>query len=193
MKRMIISIVFLSCFLYLSACSANRDDKHSSEEQSSKTEISISVASPSSNTSLPSSTPSSEASRPASSQSEASTQPEQPPVYSEQALENCLAYLQQSLTDEQHGGIYRISDFNGSGLSLHGGQDKADPYILIWAVDEAAIKRVIGSYSGQKTEIVNVSAAYTLRQLNSVISELQNSEIATNINGMVLGEDNISS
>ena len=193
-KTKILVLVMLLTLLTLAACS-NSTTLSSSEEtipsQSESTSSTPSNAPASVASSLSSSSAaSSEPSRPASSQSEAPTQLDQPPVYSEHPLENCLAYLQQSLTDEQHGGIYRISDFNGSGLALHGGQDKADPYILIWAVDEAAIKRVIESYSGQKTEIVNVSAAYTLRQLNSVISELQNSEIATNINGMVMGENN---
>jgi hypothetical protein len=117
---------------------------------------------------------------------------EQPPVYvySEQALDDYLAYLSQSLSEEQHGGIYRVSDFNGSGLTYHGGQDKADPYILIWVVDKAAVERVVKSYSGQQTEIVSVDAAYSMQQLNAIVSEIKNSEIASCINGAVFGEDN---
>lgn len=193
-KTRIFALGMALALLALTACSNSTTPSSSEEVISSQSESTPPTPSstPSSAASSPSSSSdvSSEPSRPVSSQSEAPTQPEPPPVYSEQALENCLAYLQQSLTDEQHGGIYRISDFNGSGLAQHGGQDKADPYILIWVVDEAAIKRVIENYSGQKTEIVSAPAAYTLRQLNSIISELQNSEIATNINGLVLGEDN---
>lgn len=193
-KTKILALVMLLTLLTIAACSNSTTPSSSEEVISSQSEstppTSSNTPSSAASSSSSSSAVSAEPSRPASSQGEAPTQPEQPPVYSEQALENCFTYLQQSLTDEQHGGIYRISDFNGSGLALHGGPDKADPYILIWAVDEAAIKRVIENYSGQKTEIINAPASYTLHQLNSIISEIQKSEIATNINGMVLGEDN---
>jgi hypothetical protein len=89
-------------------------------------------------------------------------------------LEECLAYLKQSLSEEQHGGIYRVSDFNGSGVAYHGGSDKADPYILVWAVDKTGIKSIIDNYAEQKVEIIQKDADYSLQQLNSIMDEAAN-------------------
>lgn len=123
-------------------------------------------------------------------QSTSKTDNQKLPVYSEQALVDFLTYMQQSLTDDQHGGMHRVSDFNGSGLHLHGGPDKADPYIVIWVIDKNIVDRIIESYSEQKVDIVCVDAAYSIGQLNSIMSELQNSEISANINGIALSDDN---
>lgn len=118
------------------------------------------------------------------------TDTQQPPVYSEQALIDFLTYLEQSLTDEQHGGLYRTSDFNGSGIDLHGGPDKADPYIVVWVIDKDTVNRIIESYTGQRVDIVCIDAAYSMNRLNAILSELESSEIAAYINAMVLSDDN---
>jgi hypothetical protein len=110
--------------------------------------------------------------------------------YSEQDVDKCLAYLKQSLSEDQHGGIYRVSDYNGSGIAFHGGADKADPYIVIWAVDDTSVMSVIDNYSGRKVKIVQKDASYSMRQLNTILGELQKHDIAQYVNEIVLSEDN---
>jgi hypothetical protein len=144
-------------------------------------------------------TPSTEASEPTTPELSLSVKPSQSgepnytdevSTYSEQDVDDYLTYLKQSLSEDQHGGIYRVSDYNSSGIDIHGGADQADPYILLWAVDKTGIESAIESYSGQEVKIVQKDAKYSLHQLNTVLDDLQNNDIAQSIDGMVLGEDN---
>lgn len=199
--RIFATLIVLS-LLTLAACSSADAPNSSAAAPSATSE----VAPPSSSSSGAlsndaSQSPSSTAPHPARGQSEAPPIPndnpemsgaEQPPlsVNGEQALDDCLAYLTESLNDEQHGGIHRVVDYNGSGLAYHGGADIAEPYILIWVFDKTAVGQALESYAGQKPETVLVPAAYSLSQLNGIMSELQTSEISTIVNSMMISEDN---
>ncbi len=108
------------------------------------------------------------------------------PDNTEQMIEACLLYLRESLTEEQHGGIYRTGDARGSGMLTHGGPDIED-YILIYAIDTGAVDNAIGSYMGRLPEIVVLNAKYSMTQLNVVKQELENSELAPIIDRFVFG------
>lgn len=99
--------------------------------------------------------------------------PEGDTPVTQQEREAFFSYLEQSLTDDQHGGMLC-------------GQD----YIHIWAMDMDQVDQVIRSYNGPTGRVQCELADYSMAQLKTIVGELQESEIAPNILAAELTLDN---